>query len=496
MNVPRPSNRRSKAPSGPHKGRTMTDTTETTTDTAEASTGTTAKPKGTRWQHLELQAVVKSPTVTRVTEAGGLYGVVRHTKDGTASVLFRWRFRHAGKLCDFTAGTWPGDSLKDIRDAHAWAIEQHKAGKNPSTERQLSKVQAAHTQAEVKRVHEEETVKALALKWKALELKKQGDKGRKDDGTEVIRSFERDVFPTLGNRPLSVIPKSTWAGLFDGIKERAPRMAGRLFADLSQFLEWAVRRDYIEVSPLHKLKKSDIAPAYKERERVLWVSKTDKPESELLELRDKLPAAKLQRTTELALWLMLGTAARVGEVSRARWEHVNLDKRVWRIPSENAKNGEEHHVYLSDFALSLFKELHTLTGGTPWCYPADNKRDAEGNPTEHVCVKSIAKQVKDRQRTTPMKGRSKATATLLLSGGEWTPHDLRRTAATIMGDRGVSVEIIERALNHVPDKLTRTYQKSDRWPELQDAWNRLGQHLEWALNGKKSNVVALPTKAA
>ena len=49
----------------------MTDTTETTTDTAEASTGTTAKPKGTRWQHLELQAVVKSPTVTRVTEAGG-----------------------------------------------------------------------------------------------------------------------------------------------------------------------------------------------------------------------------------------------------------------------------------------------------------------------------------------------------------------------------------------------------------------------------------------
>ena len=236
--------------------------------------------------------------------------------------------------------------------------------------------------------------------------------------------------------------------------------------------------------------------SYEERERVLWVTKTDKPESELLELRDKLPAAKLQRTTELALWIMLGTAARVGEVSRAKWEHVNLDKRTWRIPSENAKNGEEHHVHLSDFALTLFKELHTLTGGTPWCYPADNKRDAEGNPTEHVCVKSIAKQVKDRQRTTPMKGRSKATATLLLSGGEWTPHDLRRTAATIMGDRGVSVEIIERALNHVPDKLTRTYQKSDRWPELQDAWNRLGQHLEWALNGKKSNVVALPTKAA
>ena len=166
-------------------------------------------------------------------------------------------------------------------------------------------------------------------------------------------------------------------------------------------------------------------------------------------------------------------------------------------PPENAKNGVEHHVHLSDFTLNLFKELHSLTGTTTWCYPADNKRDAQGNPTTHVCVKSITKQVNDRQRTEPMKNRSKATATLLLSGGEWTPHDLRRTAATIMGERGVSGDIIERALNHTLDKLTRTYQKSDRWPELQDAWNRLGEHLQWVLAGKKSNVIALPAiKAA
>lgn len=54
------------------------------------ATTTTAKPKGPRWQHKELEAVLKSPTVGRVTEAGGLYGVVRHAKDGTPSVLFRW----------------------------------------------------------------------------------------------------------------------------------------------------------------------------------------------------------------------------------------------------------------------------------------------------------------------------------------------------------------------------------------------------------------------
>jgi hypothetical protein len=53
------------------------------------------------------------------------------------------------------------------------------------------------------------------------------------------------------------------------------------------------------------------------------------------------------------------------------------------------------------------------------------------------CPKSIAKQVKDRVRSEPLSNRTKATGALLLSGGAWTPHDLRRTGATMMGDVSV-----------------------------------------------------------
>ena len=135
---------------------TIIQTTTSTEGTATASTSSsTAKPKGDRWQHKELEAVLKNTTITRVTEAGGLYGVVRRTKDGTPSALFRWRFRHDGKLCDFTAGTWPGDSLKDIRDAHEWALDQHKQGLNPTASRARAKTTATQTQAEQVRVHEE-----------------------------------------------------------------------------------------------------------------------------------------------------------------------------------------------------------------------------------------------------------------------------------------------------------------------------------------------------
>ncbi len=171
------------------------------------------------------------------------------------------------------------------------------------------------------RIHEEETVQALALKWQSLELTKRGDKGRKDNGVEVIRSFERDVFPRIGSTPIQSVPRSSWTELFDEVKARAPRMAARLFADLTQFLEWCERRDYIEVSPLHKIRKSDIASPYKERKRFLWNTNSSAPEAELLELKAKLPSAKLQRKTELAIWLMISTGCRVGELSISTWRN-------------------------------------------------------------------------------------------------------------------------------------------------------------------------------
>lgn len=344
----------------------------------------TARPKnGKRWEHKELEAVLKHPHIGRVAEQGGLYGVIRRAKDGTPSVMFRWRFRHDNKLADFTAGTWPGDSLKTIRDAHANAIALHDAGKNPTIERNLQKLAATHAQTEQLRIHEEETVRALALKWVSLELVKQGNKGRKDNGDEVIRSFERDVFPRIGNSPIKAVPKICWTSLFDEVKVRAPRMAARLFADLTQFLEWCERRDYIEVSPLHKIRKIDIASAYKERQRFLWNPDSSTPESELLELQTKLATAKLQRKTEIALWLMLSTGCRVGELSMSPWKHVNFDKREWVFPIESTKNGIEHRVYLSDFTLRHLNELHQITGDTPWCFPAERN---DG----HVCEKSIA----------------------------------------------------------------------------------------------------------
>jgi integrase len=66
-----------------------------------------------------------------------------------------------------------------------------------------------------------------------------------------------------------------------------------------------------------------------------------------------------------------------------------------------------------------------------------------------------------------------------LSGGKWTPHDLRHTGTTIMGNLGILPDIIEKCLNHTEqNKMKRVYQRQELKAEQSQAWRQLGNRLE------------------
>jgi integrase len=80
--------------------------------------------------------------------------------------------------------------------------------------------------------------------------------------------------------------------------------------------------------------------------------------------------------------------------------------------------------------------------------------------TGPVGSKSLGEQLSDRQRELArrIQGRSKATSSLVLPGGRWTAHDLRRTAATMMAAMGISGDVIDEWLNHmIESRMRRTY---------------------------------------
>jgi hypothetical protein len=92
-------------------------------------------------------------------------------------------------------------------------------------------------------------------------------------------------------------------------------------------------------------------------------------------------------------------------------QHIRLDAGEWFVPADNSKNGKPNTLYLSDFAMNQFITLRKINGASQWGFP---NRDNSGR----VCVKTVTKQLSDRQRAeaNPMSGRSSHTSALALPG--------------------------------------------------------------------------------
>jgi integrase len=341
---------------------------------------------------------------------------------------------------------------------------------------------------------------------------------RKDGNAELQRSFGKDVLPALGPIAVKRVTEHDLRKVLRKMVERGVnRSAVVVYDSLVQMFLWAEERQpwrklLAEGNPVRLIDiEKIVSPDYdmsNERGRRLSNEEIRELHTKLKEMRlayenaaDKRIAAKpVARTTELAIWIMLSTICRVGELSMARWEHINLEKGEWFIPKENVKgNVADFMVFLSEFALERFRYLKKETGESEWCFPASNKDEG------HICVKSISKQVGDRQtmfkkdrKGNPrksMKNRTKNENALVLAGGAngaWTPHDLRRTGATLMQSLGMTMDLIDRCQNHVlaGSKVRRHYLLFEYGAEKREAWRRLGERLDLLTRDDVENVSA------
>jgi integrase len=342
-----------------------------------------------------------------------------------------------------------------------------------------------------------ETERKAALKQQEIEAEKSKTLidlfeewvktvSRKDEGKDLWRTFTNDVFPIAGRLNLSdVQPEHIETMLRQVVDRGANRVAVLLFADLKQMFRWGSQRRawrnlFEDPTPEVEL-KSILPKTYTGEERTRTLS-----DSEILDLANKLPTSGLTPKSQIAVWLLLSTCARVGELIKTRWDEIDIETGIWVIPKENAKNGKQHTVFLSDFVKNKFEQLQHLSVSETWCFP-------DKNNASHLCIKSISKQIHDRQLAArgqkPLKNRSKRSDALILCNGEWTPHDLRRTGATMMQALNIDPIVIERVLNHVePNKLRRTYQTFDYSETKKEAWIKLGKRL--------SELMIKPTSTA
>jgi integrase len=394
-----------------------------------------------------------------IADGGGLIVRVREKKDGGA-ISFMLSYRFEGKQRQMTL---KAKNLKDARierDTHKALLKQ---GIDPNLERMLQveriRQQQLEEQEALAKLAARLTVQHLFVRWYDTDLINRKDK------IEVIRMFNKDVLPDLGGLFVEDVRKGHIALVIDKLKQRGVNhLARNLLKLMRQMFRFAVDRDIIEFDPTASLSVSKTTTKPTERDRVL-------SDDEIRLLKIKMPDAGFMPSTECAIWIMLSTCCRVGELSKAQWKHIDFQNKTFVIPSENSKNGKTHTIFLSDFALQQFELLAKTRQSDEWLFLNRTK-------TSHVCDKSLSKQIDGRQNSVIHSNRSMNNTALTLPNGKWTPHDLRRTGATIMGNLGVHSDVIEKCLNHSQEnKLKRVYQHQKLEAEQAQAWKLLGDRL-------------------
>ena len=450
--------------------------------------------KGRKWTVKELDAIKADWKGDAISDGDGLSGEVR-VNSGKVSIVFRYAFKWLGKVSWHYCGNYPSNDMSTIRNERDNARALIKSGVDPRAKKVANKIEAQAAVEEVIRAHEQNHAEALSFNDLYSVWIKDGV-NRSDGNKYLMQSLGKHAIPVFGNIELRNLTENHLRGVYrEIIATGKTPTAVELSKDIGQMLRWAEKRKpwralLVDGNPAELVDIKQLVPHdyTKERKRQLSIEEIIKLKTIFDEMTKGYAEASqkygterpLKKEAQIALWLCLGTICRIGELLMTEWKHVNFDQRTWFIPARNTKGerGQKRDqlVYLSDFTLEQFKQLKTLTGDSAWAFPARYK---EG----HVCEKTVSKlvgdrQVKFKQRNRKLQCRVENNS-LVIGDEDWTPHDLRRTGATLMQKLKVSRDVINLCQNHViGTKVDRVYLLDDYADEKREAWSRLGDRLE------------------
>ena len=279
-------------------------------------------------------------------------------------------------------------------------------------------------------------------------------------GYEVERILRADAIPGFGaNTRAAAIRRRDVIELVEEKAATAPIAANRLLQAVRRLYNWAIDKDLLETSPCVKVARPS---PEKSRDRVLSVD-------EIRAVWEKLPNTKrMSEAVRCALRLILVTAQRPGEVIGMRWDELDLDKGCWEMPRERTKADRAQRVPLTSLALA---ELEKRPQGDQWVFPS--LRD------EPIKVLALSHAVRHNRAHWGI--------------AHWTPHDLRRTAASHMAALAIDRFLIARILNHADREITAVYDRYRYDKEIRRALNKWDKRLRAIITGETTGekVVAI-----
>ncbi len=271
---------------------------------------------------------------------------------------------------------------------------------------------------------------------------------------EQDRLIEKNVIPTLGERPFKHITNADLRGVLKEIEERSPNVARTTRGALKGLFKWAcdpgsgnrLSADLMDGigkpkgadgKRKRRLKHNEIASFWHACDVIGW-------------------------PFGLAFKLLLLTAARRNEVSAMRWREIDIERGEWTIPASRTKNGLEHIVSLPQQTLAILKSLPRMAG-----------QDLVFSTTGSTPISGFSK-IKLR-----LDALIQTELDYKLTGeNAFILHDLRRTARTQLARLGVQEDVAERMLNHVKGGIVGNYNVYEYWPERVEATKLLADEID------------------
>jgi integrase len=291
--------------------------------------------------------------------------------------------------------------------------------------------------------------------------------------------LERD-FAAWTHTPVKDITRKTIQTLLDTIADpqgrNAPASALAVKRLLSKMFNFALPRDFgIDFNPAVGTQ----APRTMARHRFLL-------DPEIGQLVTALDTESANGHHLMAHWflLILLTAQRPGEVAGMRWEQLDIfdagHERTltgwWNV--RTSKNHQPIHAALSPEAVRVLRALrtwsqreHARLEGTCAARRGPRSLSAYVFPAGDVARPGVERPMGTDQFPATERVRD------LMGMRDWTPHDLRRTASTLMGRLKVPRFIIDRVLNHTDASVGGVYDRFTYTEERLDAVTHLGAHV-------------------
>lgn len=365
----------------------------------------------------------------KLSDSEGMYLFV-HPAGGR---YWRMKYRFGGREKLLALGVYPEISLKDARDRRIDARKLLANGVDPGEFRK--------NMAETKAEAASNTFEVIAREW----FTKFSANWAPTHSSKVIRRLEVNIFPWLGNKPIKDINAPMLLTCLRRTEERGIlETTHRVLQSCGQVFRYAISTGRAERDITTDLRGA--LPPVKEKH---FASITD--QTAIGGLLRAINDYKGSFVTQCALRLAPLVFVRPGELRKAEWKEINLDKAEWRIPEERMKMREMHIVPLSKQAVAILNELKPLTSSGRYLFPGAR---TNGRPMSENAITAALRRM----------GFTKE---------EMTGHGFRSMASTLLNEHGWRGDVIERQLAHGErNKVRAAYNHAEHLKER-------GEMMQW-----------------